>query len=271
MNGFEGMIIDSHAHIFPEKIAFKAAKAIGDFYGLQMASGGRIEDLLESGSKIGVSKYVVHSTATKPEQVRAINSFILESVKKYPQFVGLITLHQDLKPNEIEDEIEFAQKNGLRGIKLHPDFQMFAIDDKNVYNMYCAAEGRLPILIHTGDKRYNYSNPCRLAKVLKEFKRLRVIAAHFGGYSEWDDLDCYRGLENIYFDTCSSLKFLPKEKARRIISDFGAERFLFGTDFPMWGHEEELKLFFNLDLNSKDTDSILYKNAELFYNIGVAF
>ncbi|NLK17683.1 MAG: amidohydrolase family protein [Clostridiales bacterium] len=268
MNDFWGRIIDSHAHIFPHKIALKASESIGKFYGLPMAAVGTIGQLLESGSKIGAARYVVSSTATKREQVRAINGFIAEAAKRYPQFVGLMTLHQDMSPQEIEEEIGFAVKNDFKGIKLHPDFQEVAIDHRKLYNIYCAAQGRLPILIHTGDKRYSYSNPYRLAKVLREFPQLKAIAAHFGGYSEWDSLDCYKGLDNIFFDTCSSLKFLPREKARRIVCAFGAERFLFGTDFPMWSHEEELKLLLNLGLSSKDVECILYKNAEKFYNIG---
>lgn len=269
MNDFRGRIIDSHAHIFPQKIALKATESIGRFYGLAMARLGTTEELLKSGSKIGAARYVVSSTATKREQVRAINSFIAEAAAKYPQFIGLMTLHQDMPLGEIEDEIGFAIQNGLKGIKLHPDFQEIAIEDKRLYDIYGAAQERLPILIHTGDKRYSYSNPFRLAKVLREFPRLKVIAAHFGGYSEWDNLDCYEGLDNVYFDTCSSLTFLPREKARDIISRFGAERFLFGTDFPMWSHEEELKLLFGLGLSQKELERILYKNAQKFYNITV--
>ncbi len=75
------MIIDFHAHIYPDKIAEKATKAISDFYNAPMAYWGHMEELLASGSKIGVEKYIVHSTATKPMQVESINNFILSAVE----------------------------------------------------------------------------------------------------------------------------------------------------------------------------------------------
>lgn len=267
-NIYTGKIIDTHAHIFPQKIAKKAVKSIGNFYGIEMNNaGGEIKNLIDSGDKIKIKKYIVHSTATTIEQVTPINNFIFNAVKENPKFIGLITLYPDMTIKEIDKEIDFAEKNGLKGIKLHPDFQKFEIDEKKVYNIYSAAEGRMSILFHTGDKRYNYSNPHRLAKVAKKFKNLKVIGAHFGGYSEWENLDCYYGLDNVYFDTSSTLFSLSSEKANLLIEKFGAEKFMFGSDFPMWTHENELKRFFNLKLSKEDNEKILYKNAIKFYNL----
>ena len=266
-NQYFGKIIDTHAHIFPKKIESKAVKSIGDFYGIPINTGGLINDLKISGDKIGVKNYIVHSTATTPTQVKAINIFISEAVKENSRFFGLITLHPDLSVKEIDCEIEFAKSMGLKGIKLHPDFQKFYIDDKKLYNIYSAAEGILPILFHTGDKRYEFSKPERLANIAKVFKKLKCIGAHFGGYSEWDNLNCYEGLKNVYFDTCSALPFLKPEKAVALIENFGVEKFMFGSDFPMWQHEKELELFLKLQLTDIQNKKILYKNAESFYNI----
>ena len=69
-------IIDAHAHIFPEKIAENATVNIGRFYDLPMESCGFSKKLIESGSKIGVSRYLVCSTATTPHQINSINKFI---------------------------------------------------------------------------------------------------------------------------------------------------------------------------------------------------
>lgn len=79
-------IIDTHAHIFPQKIAAKAGESISQFYnGTQMHHLGVAEDLLKSGAKIGVEKYVVFSSATKPEQVESINCFIADTCKQHPE------------------------------------------------------------------------------------------------------------------------------------------------------------------------------------------
>jgi predicted TIM-barrel fold metal-dependent hydrolase len=83
--------------------------------------------------------------------------------------------------------------------------------------------GRIAHIFHTGDKRFSYSNPFRLASVAKTFKRLQCVAAHFGGYSEWESINCYKDLPNVYFDTCSSLEFISKEMALEYINALGED------------------------------------------------
>ena len=96
-------IIDAHAHIYPEKIAEKATKTIGEFYDLEMEiSSGTTERLIEQGKKAGIDKFVVHSCATKANQVRSINEFIKSELDKHPEFIGFMTLHQDLTEEEIK-------------------------------------------------------------------------------------------------------------------------------------------------------------------------
>lgn len=259
-------IIDAHAHIYPEKIAEKATLAIGDFYDIKMKTDkGTAERLIEAGKKAGVSRYVVHSCATKPHQVRAINEFIKEEKEKHPEFIGFMTLHQDLTEEEIYNELLWCKENGFYGIKLHPDFQKFYIDgieaDK-IYRVLRDGKFGFPILFHTGDNRYEYSKPFRLSDVAKRYPTLNFIGAHFGGYRCWDQVDVYRGLENVYFDTCSTLPFITKEHAKKMIEIFGAEKFFFGDDFPMWNIEEEMERFMQIDLTDKEREDIFAKNIK---------
>ncbi|MDR3086222.1 MAG: amidohydrolase [Christensenellaceae bacterium] len=259
-------IIDAHSHIFPEKIAAKATQNIGLFYSTQMdAPAGEVEALLESGKTIGVSRYVVCSVATKGSQVQSINNFIAESCAAHKEFLGLLTLTPDF--SNIGQEIDRAIAMGLRGVKLHPDFQNFAIDDESAFAMYEAIEARgLPLLFHAGDRRYAFSNPERLAAVARRFPKLVCVAAHFGGYSEWEKAFVYDGLPNVFFDTCSALGFMPDPAlAMRLIEHFGAERFMFATDFPMWGHEAEFARFNALPLSKAQREQILHKTAERVY------
>lgn len=258
-------IIDMHAHIFPEKIVTKAVGSIGEFYGIPMRAGGLAEDLLQRGQAAGISRFVVFSTATVPHQVQAINNFISGQVALHPEFTGFGTLHRDME--HPEEEIERICSLGLRGVKLHPDFQKFEIDDPKMDPIYAALEGRLPILFHTGDKRYPFSRPEKLARVARKFPRLQAIAAHFGGYSVWEDVYCYDGCDNVFFDTSSTLFCMPKEQARQLISHFGADRFFFGTDYPMWEPSEELERFFALDLGDDVNEKILWKNAQRFLQL----
>ena len=261
-------IIDAHAHIYPEKIAAKATDTIGVFYDIKMEMpAGTAERLIEDGRKAGISGYVVHSVATTAKQVRSINDFIKREVDAHPEFIGFITLHQDLSEEEIAAEIDFALANNLKGIKLHPDFQKFNIDDESAERFYRAAEGKLPILLHMGDDRYEFSKPARLAKMAKKYPKVNFIAAHFGGYRCWDEAPVYRGLDNVYFDTCSSLPFISAQKARELIDMFGADRFFFATDFPMWDAVGELERFNQIPMTDSERELILAGNIKRLLNL----
>lgn len=265
MNNITCPIIDSHAHIFPEKIAIKASVSIGEYYGINMVGNGTIKELLERGKKINVSKYIVHSSATKPDQVIAVNNFICQSVKENNKFVGLGTLHPDF--DDIENEFERVISLGLKGIKLHPEFQHFSIDDEKAMKIYEVCEGKLPILMHMGDENVDSSSPDRLSKVIQKFPKLTVIAAHLGGYQMWSEAFHFLVGKNVYLDTSSSLFFLSADQAVKIMRKHGTGKILFGTDYPMWDHKEELDRFLALDLTEKEREDILWKNAAKLYDI----
>jgi uncharacterized protein len=253
-------IIDFHAHIYPTKIAVRAAKAIGEFYDAPIAYNGSVDELIKSGSAIGVEKYIVHSTATKPEQVESINDFIIGEISRESRFVGFGTLHQDFAP--FESEIARIKKAGLRGVKLHPDFQKFEIDSAKMDPVYeCLASEGMLVLAHAGDCRYDFSGPRRIARVIDRHPTLKFVAAHFGGYTEWDESFEILAGRDLWFDTSSTTWKLPIEKSRAMIAKHGVERFLFGSDFPMWDHADEFGRFQALGLSEADERAILFDNA----------
>lgn len=253
-------IIDAHAHIYPVKIAKKAVEAIGNFYNIPMdIEEGTADTLIRNGNRYGVKNYIVHSVATTPVQTLSINNFIKEQMDIHPELIGFAALHPDCE--DFDKEFEHIENLGLSGIKLHPDFQKFNIDDPKAFEIYKRAEGKYPILLHMGDARYEFSRPFRLRNVIEKFPDLTVIAAHFGGYQRWDEARECLVDTNVYFDTCSSLNFIDKEYAVDRIHEYGADRILFATDFPMWNLSEELERFFNLALTEEERIKILYNNA----------
>ena len=259
-NEIISMIVDFHTHIYPEKIAAKAVASIGEFYGIPMQGDGTAASLLESGRRGGIERFVVFSAAAVPEQVQAINDYIAAVCREHPQLTGFGTLHKDMK--NPPDEIERLLALGLRGIKLHPDMQRFNIDDDGMMDIYASLEGRLPVVFHTGDYRYSFSHPSRLARVLDNFPRLCVVAAHFGGWSVFDIAYDYFRNRSCFFDVSSSLAFLGQRRAVELIHAYGAERFLFGSDYPMWDPAACLEEFLRLELSDHEKEHILWKNAE---------
>ncbi len=256
------MIIDAHAHVYPEKISDAAVQSIADFYDIPVVNNGTLKNLLQKGDEAGIDKFLIHSVATVPAQVPNINNFLASCLREYPdRLIGFMAMHPQYE--DIPGEIERAMKLGMKGIKLHPDFQKFAIDDPIAYPIYEAAEGRLPILFHTGDHRYSYSEPYRLANILKKFPKLKVIGAHLGGWSQWDDAaETLAGLKNLWVDSSSTSYAMSAEKFRSLIETFGADRVLFASDYPMWFPGEELKHLQSLGLSNEDMEKILHKNLE---------
>lgn len=263
-NGVTYLAADTHAHIYPGKIAEKASDSVGSFYDMHMHNIGMPHVLAEQGGKAGIDKFLVSSVATKVTQVRSINEFIERKCKEYPQFVGLAAWHQDIK--DTAAELDDIQRRGLKGIKLHPDFQGFRIDDDFMLPFYKEADRRgMPILFHVGDNRKDYSSPRRLMNVMEKLPDFTCIAGHLGGYTEWDEAREVLHGTNVYVDTSSSLFALTKEQAISSIEHFGIDRTMFGTDFPMWNPNEELERFFALGLSEEDNRKILYENfARLF-------
>ncbi len=267
-NGVTYRVADAHAHIYPDKIAEKATASVGTFYNVEMENRvGTTAHLLENGSAYGVEKYLVSSVATKLEQVRSISTFLAGECEKHPEFIGLGAWHEDV--TDIAGEFDNIEALGLRGIKLHPDFQKFNIDDEKMLPVYAEAAKRgLVVLFHMGDYRTEYSKPIRLVNVLNRIPNLHCIGAHLGGYTDWEEgqhVLAGRDWPNFYVDCSSSFGFLGPEKAAEYIRGFGTQRVMFGTDFPMWKTGRELEQFFAMGFSEAENRAMLWDNfANLF-------
>lgn len=251
--------IDFHVHIFPDSIAQKATDHVGEYYGIRMQGNGSVNQALEDGKEANLTKMVVFSAATKPEQVQDINQFIAENQKNHLEFFGFGTVHA--RQENIEEEVERIMKLGLHGIKIHPDFQGFSIDDTAMYPVYDAAQGRLPILFHMGDAHSDLSQPRRLRKIMELFPKLTVVAAHMGGYLAWDQAREYLYGTRAYLDTSSTLICVSPEKMKDMIRLHDSQRILFGSDYPLLLPSYALQQLKALHLAPSVWDKIVYQNA----------
>ena len=260
-------IIDVHAHIYPQKIEQKATEAIRAFYGIaSMGHSGESGQLIASGKQAGVTKFMVFSTATTAKQVESIDNFILGECAAHPEFVGLGTLHADYE--NYAEELRRIDEAGLHGVKLHPDFQKFHFDDPRLMPMFDVLDQLgMFVITHAGDYRYPYSHPERIAHVAREFPHLKIIAAHFGGWSLWDQaVPLLKDLQNVYCDTSSTIRFTGEERARKIFSAYDPTHLFFGSDFPMWDHTEELELLQKITGSGRLFEDVCWNNFAAFYS-----
>ena len=258
--------IDIHTHIYPDKIARKATDSVRAFYQIEGSNmDGTVDMLLQRSTQAGIERYVVLPVSNTPNRVRSINTFLLEQTQIHDNFIGFGTVHADMEG--LGDEVDWILDNGLRGIKMHPDSQQFNIDDPRLYPVYEAVKGKIPVMLHMGDPRYNFSHPVRLRKILDLFPGLEVIAAHFGGYSMFHtakellwDTDCI-------FDVSSALMFMEQGEAERYINCYGAERMAYGTDYPLWDPVTEVNRFLQLKLRDDQLEQIAHKTAERIFGL----
>lgn len=258
-------IIDIHTHVYPDAIARKAAENVRNFYQIGADMDGTPQMLLERGKQAGISKYVILPVAIHPDKVSHINQFILEQTRLHSEFIGFGTIHAGME--NIAETTEQIAAMGLRGVKIHPDCQKFNIDDPRLFPAYEVMEGKMPLFLHMGDTRYDYSHPARLRRVLENFPKLDAEAAHFGGYSMFETARQELEHTNCIMDVSSALMFMEEGMAEYYVNLYGAERLAFGTDYPVWDPVEEVQRFLSLKLTPEQQEQILWKTAHRFLKL----
>ena len=257
-------IIDTHCHIFPDPVAQRASDNVGNYYHLPMQANGRLEALLKGNKGLDVVGFVISSAALNPLKTHSVNHFIETVSAAHPQLIGLGSVHPDT-PNLLAETENIIQA-GLYGVKLHPDFQQFDIDDERMFPVYDALSGRLPILFHVGDQTSDHSSPKRLRRVLDLFPNLVVIAAHMGGYTTLDLAEEYLVGTNCYFDTSNAQRYMSDEYLASMIRRHGVEKIFFGSDFPLLYTADAAREFFRIPLTDDEFEQIFYHNAARFFH-----
>ena len=256
-------VIDAHCHIYPDKIAERAVAGTDVFYGTKALCPGTVADMLERAAEAGIDHTLVQSVATAPKQVQSINSFIADAVAKSGgRLTGLGTLHPDSEDQA--GDVKHLMELGLKGVKLHPDIQGFKIDDHRMLRIYdLCEEAEIPILMHAGDDRFDFSNPNRMKPILEIYKGLTIVGAHLGGWMVWDEaLESLSAFPNFFVDCSSCFPFIPAERVHALIEAWGADKILFGTDYPMWEPKKEVDALLALNLDDEAYRKIFSENAK---------
>ncbi|MBR6021795.1 MAG: amidohydrolase family protein [Kiritimatiellae bacterium] len=240
------MLVDFHTHAFADALAPRAIAALSASSCTRPAIGGTVADLLASMRAAGVDRSVVLSIATKPSQFDAILRWGLAVRDAHPSLFPLASVHPD-DPDALA-HVDAAADAGFPGLKFHPYYQKFAVDEPRLFPLYeRMAARRLFAIFHSGyDIGFPFeplSSPSRLARVLDAVPALRVVASHLGGWNDW--LEVARRLvgRDVYLETSYSLSELPPAVARRILLAHRPDRILFGTDSPWRAPADELRLW----------------------------
>jgi predicted TIM-barrel fold metal-dependent hydrolase len=266
------MIIDFHAHIFTDNIAKTALPVLAERAKINPFTDATSSGLINSMRLAGIDYSVIANIATRMEQVPKINNWAIKLSSENSQIISLGTLHPQMSLIEIKQELTKLSANNIKGIKMHPDYQDFYVDDPVVFPMYEAiADSGLFILFHSGidiglpDEIH--CTPSRLLNLREHKINVKIVAAHMGGYQMWDDVEKYLIGTNICLDTSFSVSELGSEKITQIIRNHGVSNILFGSDSPWKCQKTELELIKGLPLGEKDIDLITGYNAAKIFGI----
>jgi uncharacterized protein len=261
------MIIDVHAHAFPDKLAARAVDTLVQRANLPMPEAdGTLAGLLASMSSTGIARAWVPSIATRPEQASAILDWSKRIRSDRIEPLG------SLHPDSVAWEAELAAISdaGLLGVKFHPQYQGFVVDDSRYFPIFRAIADRgLFVLIHGGyDPAFpgdESAAPRRLARLHREVPDLVMIAAHLGGWRAWGEVIEHLVGTEIYFDTSFMNEATPEQKAH-IFQRHPRTRILFGSDTP-WDHQRDaLAELLAQPLATEHQALVLGGNAELLVN-----
>lgn len=255
------MLIDFHTHIFPDFLAEKALKKLGDNSALKPDANGTLAGLKASMKKTNVDISVVLGIATNAKQQKSVNDFAASVASN--SIIPFGSVYPDA-PDALE-ELERIKAMGLKGVKFHPEFQQFFPDDEKMKPLYKKISSLGLITVFHAGEDYGYPPPYRampknMASALKWFES-PVVAAHMGGLGCGEEvLKTLCGLP-IYFDISFAYGTTSKPLAEMIIKKHGADKILFGTDSP-WHSPNSEKMFLDfLDLSKEEKELIRYKNA----------
>lgn len=261
-------IIDFHTHIWPDAIALRAATSIGNYYSIPIEGDGT-GDMLTSHVPEGWDvRFVISSATLKPKNAQKGNDFLLECAKNDSRFIPFSSVHPDMGDLECAKELERTKTLGAKGIKLHPDFQHIFIDGENMNEIYrCCSELDLPILFHVGDRNTEYTTPVRLYRIMDKFPKLKVVAAHMGGYSVWEEAEKHLIGTNIFMDSSETFQYMPVEKVYELIKRHGVDKVFFGSDFPVRCTDTEFADFEKLPFTAEEKEQMYHLNAEKFLGL----
>lgn len=267
INGKEAEVIDFHTHTFPDKIAEGAVSKLQKISGITPFTNGTLTDTIEKMAETAVDRFVLLNIATLPKQQNTINNV---ACKVNADFGGKILSFGSVhfEAEDYSEELDRIKAMGIKGVKLHPDYQGFMIDDERLFPIYeKCAELELPIVFHSGWDCYSpdlvHAPPARSAVVAKKFPKLKMILAHFGGLKMWDEVKKHLiGLENVYLDTAMCASYADRKQIEEMIKLHNENNILLGSDCPWENPQKSVEFILKMDLEDRVKKKILSENAK---------
>lgn len=255
-------------HVFPDTLAKRALDKLSAIAHIAPTTDGTLKGTLDAMQSWGVDRGVFLNIATKPTQQETINNWMAQINDR--RVIPFGTVHPQA-PNAVQ-ELTRLSELGFRGVKLHPDYQGFFINDERMFPIYerCIELGFV-VLFHAGLDVVSpdciHALPKASAEVLARYPEFKMVLAHMGGNACWDDVEYYLVGSSAYFDTSFCAGEIQPEQMTRIIHRHGPDHILFGTDCPWKNAPQTISLIRSLALGEEIEDKIFEGNAIKLLNL----
>lgn len=260
------MIIDFHTHAFPDFLAPRALSALTENSTLTPFHDGTVSGLVREMDAHGVDISVLLSIATKPTQESSVNTFAI-SLLEHKRIIPFGSVYPG--SDTWEYQIDRLHDAGIRGIKLHPEYQSFDADCDDALKIYrkCGKLG-LIVAFHSGlDESYSppaHTSPESVNKICSLCPDTVFVAAHFGGYNMWDEFSA--GLEyhdNLYLDTAMTRTqgIINTRTALQTVEKMGVSHILLGSDSPWEKQCDSICGIKSLGLSDDENRLVFSENA----------
>ena len=259
-------IIDFHTHAFPDELAERAIKVLLEeaqkIYDVRAYLDGKVSSLLASMDRSGIEKSVICSIATRPSQFDPILEWSRQVMSD--RIIPFPSLHPEAK--DAVEQVQRVRAEGFKGVKFHPYYQEFSIDERRLFPIYRQLEReRLIVVVHTGYdlafERVKKADPVKIINVLDRYPDLKLVTTHLGSWEDWDEVEKHIMGREIYMDISYSLDCMDRETARKIILNHPKDHVLFGSDSPWEDQELAIAQLKGLDLGQELENLILRENA----------
>ena len=257
------MIIDFHAHVFPDELAPRALDALTDVdQPYEPVSDGTISGLLSNMDAWNIDISVILPVVIKQSKMRKINEWTASVSSNRLLCFGGICPHTD----DYKRDIDFVVSLGLRGLKFHAEYQNFIVDDERMLRIYDYALSKGLILLHHGGFDPAFpppfkSSPERFARIAEAMRGGVIVVAHLGGHDQWDDVEKHLAGSGIYLDTAMGFEYFPHDRFMKIVEKHGADKILFGSDAPWSNAGTEVGHLRSKPLSEEAVNGILGGNA----------
>lgn len=259
-------IVDFHTHAFPDALAERAVGYLLEEgrrkYEINAYLDGRVSSLLASMDKNNIEKSVICSIATKPGQFDPILAWSKEISSD--RIIPFPSIHPE--DPRAADRVSEIREAGLKGIKFHPYYQSFDLDEKRLLPVYERIEREgLIVVMHTGYdlafERVKKADPEKIVRVMEAFPSLKLVTTHLGAWEDWEEVERHIAGKKIYMEVSFSLDCADRDTARRIIMNHPEDHVLFGTDSPWADQGEAVRLLQGLELGPDLERRILRENG----------